>query len=227
MGGFEMWNLRPNAAAVMAGLAVLAAGPRPALAAEGAHSLCSPLMQEESLQLEEFELEVELARAEFAARVKIFEMIDQLWEKQVVERMVYLESRYNRDSTRLEFEAADLVARRQQALIERYRVGCGSNGSEAARPKSGGEDSPHARNYLEAHCESLSKRVEAAKIDLEFNRQYLENIRDLREGHVATATDVILAELDVEKDEIRIADASRRVRICQENSGGKTKNDPE
>lgn len=207
--------LKPFRIMAIAGVALLAAGPAGVLAQQKSGRLCSPLIQEEILQLEEFELEVDLARAESAARVRIFEMIDQLWEKQVVERMVYLESRYNRDSTRLEFEAADLVAARQKALIERYRIACGEEQSRTVPPAGSGTDRPFALAYLNAHCDSLAKRNEAAKTDLEFDRQYLDNIRELREGNVATATDVILAERDVEKDEIRIADAARRLETCR------------
>ena len=213
-----MSHLKSFRMAVMAGIVLLAAGRGGVAAQQKPGSLCSPLIQEEMLQLEEFELEVELARAEFAARVRIFEMIDKLWENKVIERMIFLQSRYERDSTRLQFEAADRVAERQEALIERYRAACGKGNPETA---------PSTGRYLRAHCDSLSKRVEAAKIDLEFDRQFLDNIHDLREGNVATAQDVILAELAVEKDEIRIADATRRLQICRGDPGGKVGTDPE
>ena len=42
---------------------------------------------------------------------------------------------------------------------------------------------------------------------------------DLRAGEVATRQDVILAELDVEQEEKRLADAKRRVEDCRRELG--------
>lgn len=214
-----MWHPRHSPAAVAAGLGLLLMSPFGAAARDGDRSLCSALIQEEMLQLDEFELDVDIARAEFDARVRIFEMIDRLWEKQLIERMVYLESRYNRDSTHLQFEAADSVAVRQRALIARLRLACGLKESGPLPAAESDPGRAAARTYGKAQCDSLSKRLEAARIDQEFDRQFLANIRELRAGNVATQTDLILAELDVEKDDIRIDDATRRLEACRREDG--------
>ena len=66
-------------------------------------------------------------------------------------------------------------------------------------------------------CDQQAKAIEVAEVNLEFNREWLASIRELREGSTGTATaqDVILAELDVKLEERRLADAKARTNACR------------
>jgi hypothetical protein len=165
------------------------------------------LIHDERIQLEDAVLTAELARSGFAAREKIYKLIKGLWDADVVERMVYLKAKYDHDSHKLALERADLALEERQALIEQYELVCAGKSRreiEAARLR-----------YRKAHCAEQAKAIEVAEVDLEFNRQMLESVRSLFAGEVATKTDVILAELDVELEEERLADAKRRTELCR------------
>jgi hypothetical protein len=218
---------RPFGTAGFSALVILLAGPGLAGAQGIPATFCQLLIQEEDLELEEFELDLDLKRSEFAARVEIFEMIDELWKNRMIERMVHLKTEYERDSTRLEFEAADLAVERQKALIDHFRIVCGAGGSEGKQADEADSLRQSHRRYRKAHCDSLSKRVEAAAVDLEYNRQLLENNHELRAGQVAAATEVIRAKLTVEVEEIRLEDANRRVEACRNQLPGKAPDRPD
>ena len=52
-------------------------------------------------------------------------------------------------------------------------------------------------------------------MNLEFNQVLLANVLDLRASQVATQVQEILAELEVELEEIRLEDALRRTESCR------------
>ena len=194
----------------LTGVVILLAGSTGALSGEPRPPLCDLALQEERLELDEFRLALELARSGLAAYEKIYLLIEELWENDATERMIYLEARFDRDAARVALDRADLMVLRQQALIEYYRLAC------RRQADSGSFDSMRAarKRYWEAHCGSLSKAVEEAEIRLTFNRELLASVRDLRGGGVATRPDLILAELDVEQEEKRLEDAKTRVEAC-------------
>jgi hypothetical protein len=210
-----MSHLGPIGTALILGLGVALAdqgrtGVRPV-----AQPVCELMLHEEQLELEEYQLDLVLARSDFAAYEKIFAMVEELWGDGAIERMVYLESRYDRDAARLALARADLVVERQEALIEQYRLAC----DRPAAPGTAGSGTRASREALRryrlAHCEALSKAVEETEVKLAFDREMLASVLDLRAGRVATRQAVILAELDVEKGEERLADTKRRVVACR------------
>jgi hypothetical protein len=177
--------------------------------------VCLLALEDEKIELEDARLVVELERANFAAYLKIFEMIDRLWEADAIERMVYVKSKYDRDAAELAFEQADLILARQSALIDAYTLACDAGDSQPdSEERTRKIDEAH-RRYLKANCDAQAKAVEVAEVNLAFDKEWLASIRDLREGAVATRTMVILAELDVEREEKRLADAKRRVEACR------------
>jgi hypothetical protein len=208
-------------------LFILLGGPAPSAAQGIPTTFCQLVIDEEELELEEFALELDLKRTEFAARVEIFAMIDELWQNEMVERMIHLKTKFERDSTRLEFEAADLAVERQRALIDHYRIVCGAAAAEGRPADEADALRQSYRRYLKAHCDSLAKRAEAAAVDLEYNRQLLENILELRAGQVAAATEVIRAKLAVEVEDIRLKDARSRFEICRQQLPGGTQDRPD
>jgi hypothetical protein len=64
---------------------------------EVVHPICPLVLHQERVDREELELAVDLALSRLAAAESIFTLVDQLWEKGAVERMVYLTAQYDRD----------------------------------------------------------------------------------------------------------------------------------
>jgi len=177
--------------------------------------VCLLALEDEKIELEDARLVVELERANFAAYLKIFEMIDRLWEADAIERMVYVKSKYDRDAAELAFEQADLILARQSALIDAYTLACDAGDSLPDSEERTRKIETAHRRYLKANCDAQAKAVEVAEVNLAFDKEWLASVLDLREGAVATRTMVILAELDVEREEKRLADAKRRVEACK------------
>ncbi len=181
---------------------------------------CRTALHEETLQLENARLEVDLARSGFEAYGEIFELIEGLREAEAIQRMIWLEAKYDYDSARLALERADLQLERQAALVEQYRLLCSApkaGAGETAVPPTRDLDSAY-RRYRRADCDQQAKAIEVATVDLTFSREFLASIRELRSGEVATRQQVILAELDVALGEKRLADARRRTTACRRES---------
>ena len=129
--------------------------------------------------------------------------------------MDYMKAKYDRDAAKLTLEKNDLILERQGALVEQYRLIC--NGTMAG---SGNQDRAIAirkafLHYSRADCDALAKGIEIAANNLEYNRQYLQKIVKLRQEKFANNTQIVLAELDVEREEKSLADAKRRNETCR------------
>jgi len=179
---------------------------------------CDVAVDEERSELETAELAVSLARSNFAAYERIVELIEGLWQAEAIDRMSYIKARYDRDAARLALEGADLILERQSALLEQLYLICDRDGKEGAE-RAGAIREAYLR-YRKADCGSLGKAAEVAATNLEFNRELLKSVLDLRENNVATKQDVILAELAVEREEKSLADARRRAEACQRELTG-------
>ena len=178
-------------------------------------AFCELVLHEERLELKDWELELNLARSDFAAFEKIFKLIDELWKDKVIERMAYLGTKHDRDAAKLALERADLIVDRQEALIEQYRLVCETLVSgDTVEARSRDVQQAHLR-YHKDHCDSLSKAVEVAEVNLDFDRLLMTSIIELRAAQAAARQDVILAERDVEMQEKRLEDAKRRVEACR------------
>jgi hypothetical protein len=184
----------------------------------GDDAVCTALLEDERAQMADYELEVELAQSKLAAFEKIYELIDSLRKQEAIEKMTWLKAQHDRDAARLGLERARLILARQQSHIERIRLGCAAPDGDRARKIREAH-----RSYLEADCDQMAKAIEVAQVSLEFNREWLASIRELREGSTATATaqDVILAELDVKLEEQRLADARARTDACRKRMASK------
>jgi len=180
-----------------------------------ADPLCPLVLHEERQDLEETRLALNLARSNIAAFEEIFALIDGLFENDAIDRMTWLRAKHDRDSARLALERAELALARQGALLDQYRLFCearDANGITAERRRAIAD--AHAR-YRRADCDQQAKAIAIAENDLEFSRQWLAGILDLRDAEVTTRQDVILAERDVELEEKRLADARRRTGTCR------------
>ncbi len=194
---------------VIAVLLLLALVPCAAVADD---AVCVALLEDERVQLQDYELDIELRQARLVAFEKIYALVDGLRQHAAIERLIWLEAQHDRDGARLELERARLILDRQQSLVERLRLGCtDSDGDRIQKIRDA------RRRYLQADCDQQAKAVEVAKVHIAFGQEWLGSIRALREGSFGTATaqDVILAELDVELEQLRLADAQAHTAACR------------
>ena len=185
----------------------------PAIAQDLPASFCDVVIYDKNVELEDSRIAVDLAKSNYEAYLRIFEMIESLWEGKTIPRMDYIKARYDRDASRLELERANLILDRQAALVKQYRLIC--DRTESEREKKQSDIRTAYLLYRRADCASLAKGVDVSATNLEFNREYLKIILELRNQNNATHTQVILAELDVELEEKSHADAQRRAASCQ------------
>jgi hypothetical protein len=187
----------------------------PARAQDVTGPVCDVTIYKELSELADARADVDLARSDFAAYEKIFDMVKGLRDAHTIPEMDYLKARFDRDSAKLTLEKYDLILERQGALVEQYRLIC--NGTMAG---SGSQDrKPAIRKaflqYGRANCNALAKGIEIAANNLEYNRQYLKKIVKLRQEKFATNTQIIMAELDVEREEKSLADTKQRNEACR------------
>lgn len=186
-----------------------------AIAQDYPEPVCEVVIYDELTELEDARIAVDLARSSFAAYERILKMIEGLWEARTIPRMDYLKAKYDRDAAQLELEQADLMLERQSALLEQYRLICDEADSETEMQDREKAIREAHLKYRRADCGSQAKAIEVAATNLEYNREYLKKILQLREENFATHTQVILSELDVELEEKSLADAKRRTAICR------------
>ena len=201
-------------------LGIFMASVLPASAQDLAVPVCNVVVYDEQSELEEARIELELARSSFRTYEKIFEMIRQLWEAGTVPSMDYIKAKYDRDAAKLSLEKADLVLERQSSMVEQYRLICGAKVSgNAIQDRAQAIRKAYVR-YRQTDCDSLAKGIEVAATNLEYNREYLKKILQLRQESNATQVQVILAEHDVEREEKSLEDAKRRTGICRADLAG-------
>jgi outer membrane protein TolC len=186
----------------------------PARSQEFPVSVCEVAIHEELVELQDYRNTVDLAVSNYEAYLKIFKMIEGLHEGNTIPRMDYIKAKYDRDAAELELERSNLILERQAALLEQYRLACGM--TETDEKDIAADIGKEYLKYRRADCDSLGKGVEVAATNLEFNREYLKNIRKLRNENFATRTQVVLAELDVELEEKNLADTQRRTAACRD-----------
>jgi outer membrane protein TolC len=177
------------------------------------NSVCRVAVYDEYVELEDSRIAVDLARSRFGAYEKIFKMIEGLWEGKTIPRMDYIKAKYDLDASRIQLEQNGLILERQSALLEQYRLICSEQDSEI-------DDLEEAIwgsyvKYRKADCGAMAKSIEVAETNLEYNREYLQNILKLRSENFATNTQVVMSELDVELEEKSLEDAKRRTSACR------------
>ena len=215
-----MFYLARSGSILLTVVVIFTAGGGPAAAQELPESVCSLVIHDELSELGDARIAVSLARSNFDAYLKIYEMIEGLWKAEAIGRMLYVEARHDRDAAIAALEEADLLLLRQTLLVKQYQRIC-------ELPASGTDTKEQAKAvqdlyllYRRADCDSLSKAIDVAAINLEFHREFLVSVLDLRAGSVATKTDVILARLEVEREEKRHTDAKNREESCREKLAG-------
>lgn len=180
-----------------------------AAADEAAHPICPLVQHRERVDAEERELEVELAETRLAAAASIFDLVDQLWKNDAVERLLYLAAKHDRDVAEIEVTRQRLLLKRQEAAVEQFTLVCSPPAAgHAARLDEA------RRRYAQADCHRIGKDLAIAEVDLAYRGEVLASLRDLRENDVGTRQDVIRAERDVEMARQRVDLQRRRVDEC-------------
>jgi hypothetical protein len=180
--------------------------------------VCDLVIHDELSELQDARIAVSLARSNFTAYLKIYEMIEGLWEAEAIGRMTYVKAKHDRDAAAVALEEAGLLLERQTILVTQYRRICATDGP-GSKERSGAIREAYLQ-YRKADCDALAKKVEVARINLEYQREFRASILDLHEGNVATKADVILAELEVEREEKTHADAKARAETCRRELAG-------
>jgi hypothetical protein len=191
------------------------ASASPASAQNYPAPVCEVVIYEELSELADARIAHDLAKSDFAAYEKIFDMIKGLFDAKTIPDMDYIKAKYDRDASKFMLEKTDLIIERQGALVDQYRLIC--NGTMSG---SGTQDRAIAirkayLHYRRADCDALAKGIEIAANNLDYDRQYQQKIVKLREEKFATNTQVVMAERDVEREEKSLADAKRRTEACR------------
>jgi hypothetical protein len=188
-------------------------------AAESPFPNCNVVIREEGREREDAELALDVARSNVAAYGEIYGLIEGLWKADATERMTYLRAKYDNDAAKLALEQSELIVARERAEEAQYRLICGVSPAPASAAERERAVAKASQDYRNADCDQRAKSIEVAKVNLEFRRQFLASVLELRKGDVATRPDVILAELDVAREEKRLADAERRTAACNRELG--------
>jgi hypothetical protein len=189
-------------------------------AAQPASLLCPLVLEEERLERDDLDLSVRLAFSQMQAAERIHVLLDDLWSRKAVERLVYLRGKHNRDTAVIGHDRARFMLERQEAALEQYRLAC-----QAYPARDAASDSIPAgmegtlRRYRRANCDVLGADERLAGADLSFFEEVLVSARDLRASDVGTEQDVILAERDVEMARTRQQQMRTRVERCRLEAG--------
>jgi len=210
-----MQYIKNTRALLLAALGTLAASVLPSPAQDLSVPVCNVVVYDEQSELEDAAIALELARSSFGTYEKIFEMIRKLWEAGTVPSMDYIKAKYDRDAARLTLEKANLILERQSSLVEQYRLICGGKESGSGNQERVNAIRKTYVRYRQTDCDSSAKGIEVAATNLEFNREYLKKILKLRQENTATQVQVVLAELDVEREEKSLGDAKHRTETCR------------
>ena len=194
------------------------------IAEDAVHPICPLVLHQEQANRVERELAVDLAVSRLAVAESIFLMVDQLWEKDATERMVYLRAKHDREVAEIEVKRQRLLLKRQEAEVEQYASVClpPSPGSEESAGRQARRDEA-LRQYLQVDCHRIGKDLAIAEADLAYLSEVLASVRNLLKHNGATKLDVIRAEGNVEMAGKRVDRQGRRVRECMDSgvAGGR------
>ena len=187
-------------------------------AEDGILPTCPLVLYQARVDSVEQELAVDLAASRLAAADAIFALVNQLWENDAVEQIVYLAAKHDRDVAKIELTRQRLLLKRQEVEVEEYEVDCSAPGSDNTAADRRGRLDEIRRRYLQIDCHRLGKDLAISEIDLAYNTEVLASVQGHRERNTATVQNVIRAERDVEMARKRVDHQGRRVRDCV-NSG--------
>ena len=128
-------------------------------------SLCRLLLEQVRTEVGDHELAVQQAETEREAAAEIFALVDGLWKKQLIERLIFLRARHNKDVTHLAVAREEKALQRGLAEREQYLSLCGGDDS-----RSGRSVDEAFRSYRETDCDLRGLNLEIAKVELVFRK---------------------------------------------------------
>ncbi len=173
-------------------------------------SLCRLLLEQARTEIGDHELAVQQAETERQAAAEIFALVDGLWKKQLIERLIFLRARHNKDVTRLAVAREKNVLQRGLAERDQYSALCGGGDN-----RSGRSVDEAFRTYRETDCDLRGLNAEIAKVELAFRKEVRDSVLDLRKNDVATRQQVIAAERNVELVRQELENALARWQACR------------
>jgi len=201
--------------AALGALSCILTGGSPVQAQDGLTALCPFLLQETQTELDDLELAIQLDETRLGLAEEIFVLLDGLWKSDLVERLLYLETKHHRDVSKVSLERARRRLERQRAVVEQYRLVCTAPIAEETPPGRRRAIERAFQRYLEADCEVRKLDVAVVEVNLGHHQENLESALDLRDSEIASRQQVLLAERDVELMLEQLEHAKRRVARCR------------
>ena len=191
------------------------ATPLPASAQEGFDGLCALLLHESQVELEDSGLAVSNNETRLAVDQEIFELVDGMWQNDLIERLPYLAIKHRRDVSEVTLQQSLLRRERQQASLDQYRISCLSGSEQQETGEDSGTIDEARERYITAECSLRELDVQVAQINLEYHEVLLESQQSLRQNDIASRQQVLFAERDVEFDRQALTLAEQRVATCR------------
>ena len=182
----------------------------PVTAQEGFAGLCALFAEQNRVGLEDVELEVRQEEIRLAVAEEIYQLLEDLWTNDLVERLPYLGVKHRRDVARLSLERTRHQVNRQQAVADQYLHAC-TGQTESSDGRSLEEIQ---QQYLDAECEVRALDVAIFEVDLEYQREVLDSAQSLRQNDIASRQQVLFAERDVGLTVAQLEQARRRISLC-------------
>jgi len=177
--------------------------------------LVCPLVQyERHRELADSVAELELVDNEYRARIKVFAMIEKLWQAHSIEREVYLDYKRLRDRTKVRIARLNTQISQQKAVVEQYELTCDQVRGEPAEGLHERIEALQAE-YRRLDCALLARDTEIAEIDYEFDRQILEATRTLAAENIKSNYALVIEEYDLSQSRARSETYRRRTALCK------------
>lgn len=189
-------------------------GPVPIVSPDGLYPLCPLVLHERQVELDDLELDVQLAKTRLEVSEELFVFLDGLWGDDSVADLDYLQGKHHLERDKVELERARQLVKRQQAILEQSRLVCSALYDEESESEERRALQQAYRRYREADCEVRALDIAIAEVNLEHHRDNLESILNLRRSDIASRQEVILVKRDVDLLVQQIQQAQQRVARC-------------
>ena len=206
--------LRSIAIIVPCTLGVLLLLPCAAAAQERFEGLCTVLLDQARIELEDLEVAVQVHQEESLLAEEIFEMADPLWHDDLLATVARLGAQHRRDTARIVLEIAHRMVDRQRAVLDQHELAC-SDSSTQEDPDDRGTIEQARQRYLDADCAVLELEVALSGMNLEYQDEAMTRSQDLLQNDIVNRRQVLFTERDVNVARHRLRLARQRAARCQ------------
>ncbi len=182
--------------------------------------LVCPLVEHESLRhLEDARFNLELLENEYRARLRIFEMIQKLWDARSIDQEAYLDYKRLRDRTKARIARSTTQISQRSRMAEQYALTCAQVRGESIGQIQKKIDDLQAE-YRRLDCVLLARDSAIAEIDYEFDRAILKSTRTLAERNIKSRYELVLEEYDLSQSKARFDSYRARTTACKRRLAG-------